>query len=668
MTKINARLLRSLMSLIGVSIVLMSLLPARYAAVAQSRSHDGLDGVTRVDLGDLNVPQSELRGMIERYTVDRGSLFRSYPGDLSPARAARLKQLYDEWLGALGMVKFDSLSQPGQVDYVLFKNHLNHELLQLELDAKAFGDMAQLIPFARAITDLAESRRRMETIDSQKTATVLTDLRKQVDATRRTAEAALRAEARGQSPEGNGDARPGGGRVKKTVANRAMAAVNNLRNTLRNWFQYYDGYDPIFTWWVDEPYKALDQTLQAYSTFIGERLVGVRAADAPSAPADFRAGGGRGGFGGDGGGGQRQGQGQAGQRPPGTAGARPGDSSDIIGDPIGRDALMVELAFEMIPYTPEELIALANKEMAWCEAEMKKASNELGYGDDWRKALEFVKTRHVEPGKQPELIRDLALEAIKFMDDHDLITVPPLARESWRMEMMTPERQLVNPFFTGGETISVSYPTNTMSHEQKLMSMRGNNIHFSRATVFHELIPGHHLQGFMSARYNPYRSLFSTPFWGEGWALYWELLLWDMKFHKTPEDRIGALFWRMHRCARIIFSLSFHLEKMTPQECIDLLVNKVGHEPENATAEVRRSFAGNYGPLYQAAYLLGGLQIYSLHKELVDSGKMSNRAFHDAVLKENRIPIEMVRALLTKQKLSRDFKTSWKFYGPNPGR
>ena len=42
---------------------------------------------------------------------------------------------------------------------------------------------------------------------------------------------------------------------------------------------------------------------------------------------------------------------------------------------------------------------------------------------------------------------------------------------------------------------------------------------------------------------------------------------------------------------------------------------------------------------------------------------LTNRAFHDAVLKENRIPIEMVRASLTKQNLTRDFSSSWKFYG-----
>ena len=42
---------------------------------------------------------------------------------------------------------------------------------------------------------------------------------------------------------------------------------------------------------------------------------------------------------------------------------------------------------------------------------MKKAARDMGFGDDWKAALEKVKTLHVEPGKQPELIRDLAREA-----------------------------------------------------------------------------------------------------------------------------------------------------------------------------------------------------------------------------------------------------------------
>ena len=106
---------------------------------------------------------------------------------------------------------------------------------------------------------------------------------------------------------------------------------------------------------------------------------------------------------------------------------------------------------------------------------------------------------------------------------------------------------------------------------------------------------------------------------------------------------------------------------MTPQECIDFLVERVGHERENAAGEVRRSFAGNYSPLYQCAYLLGGLQIRALHRDLVDSGDMSNKDFHDTILQLNSIPIEMVRATLTGQDLSRRFTSKWKFYGDNPG-
>src|SRR5690606_17448074 len=137
--------------------------------------------------------------------------------------------------------------------------------------------------------------------------------------------------------------------------------------------------------------------------------------------------------------------------------------------------------------------------------------------------------------------------------------------------------------------------------------------------------------------------------------------LWDEGFATTPEDRMGMLFWRSHRLARIIFSLKFHLGDMTPDEAIDLLVNRVGHERANAEAEVRRSFNGSYPPLYQAAYMLGGLQFRALHEELVGGGKMTNRDFHDAILQSGRMPIEMIRARLAGTPLTADYRAQWKF-------
>lgn len=96
-----------------------------------------------------------------------------------------------------------------------------------------------------------------------------------------------------------------------------------------------------------------------------------------------------------------------------------------------------------------------------------------------------------EPGEKPGLIRDLAYQSEAFIEERGSNTVPPLMREIWRMGMRGPQGQLTNPFFTGGLQITISYPTYDMSHDFKLMSMRGNNSHFNRATVHHELIPGH---------------------------------------------------------------------------------------------------------------------------------------------------------------------------------
>jgi uncharacterized protein (DUF885 family) len=547
------------------------------------------------DSAALAPQQSELRGMIERFSSDLGSLRRTLTLDCSPLERERMSRFYEEWRAGLGRVGFDALSRDGKIDYLLFANYLTHGVHQLELQSLSFEEQAPLLPFAPAIIELHERQRQLQPVDPAEAARTLNALRNQVAGLLKSVTPAA---------------------VKPTVAHRAEVTVGELRSALKDWFTFHNGYEPLFSWWAAAPYQAADSALQTYALFLREKIVGV------------------------------------------AVGAR----DAIVGDPIGRKALLNELAFEMIPYTPEELVAIANQEFAWCESEMKRASADLGYGDDWKKALEHVKTLHVEPGKQPELVRELALEAIRFVEEHGLVTIPPLAKEGWRMEMMSPERQKVSPFFLGGEVISVSYPTNTMSHEEKMMSMRGNNIHFSRATVFHELIPGHHLQGFMMERYRPYRSLFATPFWVEGNALYWEMLLWDLGFAKSPENRIGMLFWRMHRCARIIFSLSFHLGKMTPAQCIDYLVDRVGHERDNATAEVRRSLSGDYGPLYQCAYMLGALEFRSLRKELVDSGKMTNREFHDSILRENAIPVELLRAKLTGEDLPRNFSTRWKFY------
>jgi hypothetical protein len=541
---------------------------------------------------------SELYEVMTRFRADNGSLNRFYYMPNSPERRARFMEFYDSYLSELDSYDFDQLSQGGKVDYLLFKRDLENGLKNLNQQNQEYASIKDWLSPGEAIYPIEQKRRRGYKLDAQATAEALNDIYEAISASRTS--------LNNSEPF-----------LTPSLAKRAKQTILNQVEGLESIYEFYNGYDPQFSWWVTKPYNALHKEMSAYAQVFEQKI------DPKSQIED--------------------------------------DGSGILGVPIGANAIQELLTYEMIPYTPQELIAIAEQEFKWCDTQLLQASAEMGYGDDWRAAQEAVKQTRVDVSEQPEAMLELYHQSIAFLKDYDLLTIPPLAEETWRMTMLSPERQRIAPFFLGGEVLQIAYPTDDMTHAEKMMSMRGNNPHFNRATVHHELIAGHHLQQFVNRRNKVYRS-FRTPFWTEGWALYWELLLWDMDFPRGPEDRIGMLFWRMHRCARIIFSLNYHLGNWTPQECIDFLVDRVGFERANAEGEVRRSFTAGYGPLYQLAYMTGGLQFVALKRELVDSGQMSYKEFHDAVLSQNAMPVEMVRALLTDQDLTKSFKSNWRFY------
>lgn len=556
-----------------------------------------LSDLSFAQTSDLYSQTSEVHNLMVNFDADLGSLERYYFIPNSVERRERLRAFYNDYLAKLEQLPFDNMSVGGRVDYFLVKRNIENRKFLLDKEEKECAQLSKLVAQGETAYALEKRRRRGEFMKGDEVAKQLNDFNK-----------AIRDACSKVTQEPN---------MTRTLAARAESIVKGQQIALKSLFEFYDGYDPQFTWWVTKPYRQADSLLGKYAGLLKSKV------DPATLPKD--------------------------------------DGSGIIGSPIGRDELIRLLQFEMIPYSPEELVEIANKEFAWCDAELLKASKEMGFGDNWKAAQEKVKQSFVPEGHQPEAMLKLYNESIEFLKKNDLITIPPIAEETWRMRMIPPKQQLISPFFLGGEVLQISYPTDEMNHEDKLMSMRGNNPHFSRATVHHELIAGHHLQGFMNDRSKAYRQFF-TPFWTEGWALYQEFVLWDHNFPRGPEDKIGMLFWRMHRCARIIFSINYHLGRWTPKQCIDFLVDRVGHERANAEGEVRRSFTGNYGPLYQIAYMIGGLQFYALKRELVDSGKMSYKQYHDAVMRENNMPVELVRAILTNQPLKKDFKSSWRFY------
>tara|TARA_B100000678_G_scaffold291533_1_gene309012 strand:+ start:5377 stop:7071 length:1695 start_codon:yes stop_codon:yes gene_type:complete len=539
---------------------------------------------------------NEMIDVINTFRADKFALRRTYNIRESKEYYERYNQFYTEWEVKLKNIDFNGLSKDGKADYVLLRNLIEKEEYLLNQDYDAFKEVASVVDFADNLYSFIQQRRRGTQPDAKALAMTFNDAEKRISEK-------IKVLKNNEFEDW-------------LKAEKAAAIIYSLQRGLGEAYKFYYDYDPDFTWWMKTPYASLDQKLKEYAEFLSENY---------------------------------------------SKDSQKDDGSGIIGKPVGRKTLIKNLEYEFIPYTPEELIETAESQFAWCKAEMIKAAKEMGYGDDWKAALEHVKNTYVAPGKQPEAINSLYDHSVEFIEERDLITIPELAKETWGMIMMTPERQKVNPFFTGGWEISISYPTEGMEHEDKLMSMRGNNPNFSFPTVQHELHPGHNLQFYMNQRNKPYRSSFDTPFWMEGWALYWEIILWNKEFPRTPEEKMGMLFWRIHRCARIIFSLKYQLGEWTPQQCIDMLVDEVGHEYANAEAEVRRSFATSYTPpLYQLAYMIGGLQFYALRNELLEKG-WTEKEFHDRVMKEHMMPVAVLRLLLEDKEIPKNYKANWKF-------
>ncbi|MEP6478912.1 MAG: DUF885 domain-containing protein [Rhodoglobus sp.] len=85
-------------------------------------------------------------------------------------------------------------------------------------------------------------------------------------------------------------------------------------------------------------------------------------------------------------------------------------------------------------------------------------------------------------------------------------------------------------------------------------------------TVYHEGVPGHHLQlgqaVYNRAKLNTYRrQLAGTSGHAEGWALYAERLMEDLGYLQDPGDRLGMLDGQRMRAARVVLDIGVHLGK-----------------------------------------------------------------------------------------------------------
>ncbi len=133
----------------------------------------------------------------------------------------------------------------------------------------------------------------------------------------------------------------------------------------------------------------------------------------------------------------------------------------------------------------------------------------------------------------------------------------------------------------------------------------------------------------------------------EGWGLYSERLGIEMGLYDTPAKDMGRLSYEMWRATRLVVDTGMHAKGWTKAQAIAFMTDNSALSAANIEAEVNRYIAN---PGQALAYKIGELKIRELRAraETVLGAKFDLRRFHDAVLGQGAVPLDLLDAQIMR--------------------
>lgn len=293
--------------------------------------------------------------------------------------------------------------------------------------------------------------------------------------------------------------------------------------------------------------------------------------------------------------------------------------------------------------TPDEIHEIGLKEVARIRDEMAEVIQAAEFDGSFEEFLEFLRTDRRFYAETPQALLERAAWISKDIDGRLPAYFGKLPRQPYSVEPVPDE-------------IAANYTT-ARYVGAPLDSGRGGQfwvnthkieirpIYQLVAMALHEGVPGHHLQIALSKEIEnvpDFRKGYYPHAYGEGWGLYAEKLGVEMGVYETPYDDFGRLTWEMWRACRLVIDTGIHAKGWTRQQAVDYLASNTALSLHNVGTEVDRYIAW---PAQALAYKMGELTIWELRakaeKELGE--EFDIRAFHDAILVEGGLPLEMLR-------------------------
>lgn len=294
-------------------------------------------------------------------------------------------------------------------------------------------------------------------------------------------------------------------------------------------------------------------------------------------------------------------------------------------------------------FTPEQIHEIGKKEVERIEKEMLAIARETGFQGslaEYEKKLIDSPEQHF---RSKEEMLAYCRNAAKVIEPELPRLFKNIPRLLYGIRAIPPDREASTASNAQSPSPDGSRPgwfnLNTYEPEKQIK-------YDKEALTLHEAVPGHVYQGSVALELTnlpEFRRAGRFSAYGEGWALYAESLGTELGVYRDPSSRFGALDSERFRAVRLVVDTGMHALGWTRAQALDYFGT---HAPTESISEIDRYIAW---PAQALSYKMGQIKIVELRrraeKEL--GPKFDVREFHDVVLRNGVLPLELVEELVT---------------------
>jgi uncharacterized protein (DUF885 family) len=292
------------------------------------------------------------------------------------------------------------------------------------------------------------------------------------------------------------------------------------------------------------------------------------------------------------------------------------------------------------------------KEVARIHAEMTKIKDKVGFKGDLQAFFRFMREDRqfylpdTDEGRAKYLAR--AVEIIDEMKKRldELFATKPKADIVVKAVEKFRERSAGKAFYQqpapDGSRPGMFYVN--------LREMKSNPTYQLEALAYHEGIPGHHMQIAIAQELSgvpKFRKFSRYTAYIEGWGLYSELAPKEIGMYGDPYSDFGRLALELWRAGRLVVDTGIHDKKWTRQQAIDYLKQNTPNSEADCVDAINRYIVM---PSQATAYKIGMIKILELREKAKKQlgNKFDNREFHDVVLTNGALPLDVLEELVDR--------------------